>query len=244
MSGLNENSIKAIFLEYLRTSGQICSKSILASEYVLGSLGRRADLAILSDEFVGVEVKSDFDNLSRLKAQLEAYSVCFDQVWTVCANRHVAECLGIAPSYVGVWAVDKDGSISLVQPALSVPDSDVRYRLELLTADQRGELVRRWKQDAAVDGPRQEGRLSDIVVRMALKDSFRGAFSPTSKAFWRAARRKPITANVVQTLSRFAEARVREKERAERAQAFWAQWERDCRALELRTAASTQACMA
>src|ERR1700732_4974228 len=86
---LSEADLKCLFLRHLRECGLINLNSVIASEYSLGHMGRRVDLAILCDEFIGIEFKSRTDTLKRLQPQLDAYVRCFDRVILVTDERHV-----------------------------------------------------------------------------------------------------------------------------------------------------------
>lgn len=50
-----------------------------------------ADLLIFSEEkgIVGIEIKTEFDNLQRLNRQMKGYSLVSDYVWIVCHDNHV-----------------------------------------------------------------------------------------------------------------------------------------------------------
>ncbi|HBZ14945.1 MAG TPA: hypothetical protein DEO73_04200 [Pantoea sp.] len=50
---------------------------------------RRCDLLVVSrDEIIGVEIKSDIDNLDKLEEQLESYYKCFNKVYVACGQKH------------------------------------------------------------------------------------------------------------------------------------------------------------
>ncbi len=50
---------------------------------------RRCDLLVASrKEIVGIEIKSDIDNLDRLEEQLFSYYKCFNRVYVACGKRH------------------------------------------------------------------------------------------------------------------------------------------------------------
>lgn len=50
---------------------------------------RRCDLLVSTCELIiGVEIKSDLDNLDRLQDQLISYYKCFNQVYVACGKRH------------------------------------------------------------------------------------------------------------------------------------------------------------
>jgi hypothetical protein len=95
---LSEMDLKCLYLERSRRLGLIDANSIIASEYSLGQTGRRVDLAILSNEFIGVEFKSKGDSLKRLKPQLDTYVRCFDRVVLVADERHIPNAQLLVPA--------------------------------------------------------------------------------------------------------------------------------------------------
>lgn len=53
---------------------------------------RRCDMLIApQDEIIGIEIKSDIDNLYRLEEQLKSYYTCFNKVYVACGKRHYKE---------------------------------------------------------------------------------------------------------------------------------------------------------
>lgn len=66
-------------------------------------LGRaRVDLAVISDQLIGIEIKSVKDDVTRLPAQAEAYSKCFDRVVLVVDESLVAKATPLIPSWWGL----------------------------------------------------------------------------------------------------------------------------------------------
>lgn len=50
---------------------------------------RRCDLLVSTcDSLIGVEIKSDLDNLDRLEDQLNSYYKCFNQIYVACGTKH------------------------------------------------------------------------------------------------------------------------------------------------------------
>ncbi|MND13817.1 hypothetical protein D3C80_39970 [compost metagenome] len=50
---------------------------------------RRCDLLVSTrDSIIGVEIKSDLDNLDRLEDQLNSYYKCFNQIYVACGKKH------------------------------------------------------------------------------------------------------------------------------------------------------------
>lgn len=225
-----ESHIKCDFLNYLRATKLINSRSVLASEYVLGTTGRRADLAIHNGlKFIGVEVKSQYDTLTRLPGQLRTYTACFDEAMVVLDERHIEEGLGIASSAVSVFSVNRRGEISLVRPAQSTPVGDVRTRLQLLTIQELKKLAgmpvsAQAKRNVLL---KEAERLDSDMAGVAIADAFRRTFADTSEDFWRRVQRKRVTLEALSCLSRFAVARANSRDREDERARFWETWRQD-----------------
>src|ERR1700744_3795559 len=123
----NEVEIKAIILQKWRSMGIVSRKTIIATEYVLGSNGRRVDLATNGSEFVGVEIKSDYDTLERLTDQIAIYEHCFDRVVVVCGSRHISRCVAELPPHIEVWQITPHGTLVKAKDASIrlVPDRNI-----------------------------------------------------------------------------------------------------------------------
>jgi hypothetical protein len=66
-------------------------------------LGRaRVDLAVISDQLIGIEIKSVKDDVTRLPAQAGAYSKCFDRVVLVVDESLVAKATPLIPTWWGL----------------------------------------------------------------------------------------------------------------------------------------------
>lgn len=59
-------------------------------------------------DLVGIEIKGDTDNYSRLSEQLHAYSWSFDEVYLIVHKKKIVEWL---PDWLGILRVFEDGSI-------------------------------------------------------------------------------------------------------------------------------------
>ncbi len=225
-----ESHIKCDFLNYLRAGRVINSRSLLASEYVLGTTGRRADLAIHNgSRFIGVEVKSQYDTLTRLPDQLRVYTACFDDVMIVLDERHVEEGLEIADTAVSVYEVDRKGEINLRRQAKAPPTGNATTRLQLLTIQELKKLA---GVPVSIQAKRSvllkeaEG-LDRAVTADAVADAFRRAFSDTSEDFWRHVKRRRVTLEALGCLSRFATDRFNLREKENEKARFWDAWRQD-----------------
>lgn len=225
-----ESHIKCDVLNFLRASKIIDPRSVVASEYVLGSTGRRADLAIHNgSKFIGIEIKSQHDSLARLSSQLNIYTACFDEVMVVLDDRHVEQVLSVATPQVSVFQASRGGAVELCRAAASEPIYASEICLLLLTM---AELKKLTGFNAAVPIRRstllaQARMLPDEAIRGAVSSSFRQAFSDSSGRFWQSVRRRNVTVQSLRALSRFAAERNSLREKEDEKIRFWESWQQD-----------------
>lgn len=225
-----ESHIKCDFLNYLRVGKIINARSTIASEYVLGNTGRRADLAVRNgSRFIGIEVKSQYDTLTRLQDQLKIYTACFDDVMIVLDERHLEEGLEIASAEVAVFEVDREGGIKLRREPAMNPQVDPITRLQLLTVQELKKLTGYTLSAPAKRSLllEQAGKLQGDVIGDAVLDAFTQTFFNTSGDFWRHVKRKRVTLEALGCLSRFAPERVNLRERQDQKTRFWDTWQQD-----------------
>lgn len=79
----------------------------------------KADSVVLNGTSTVYEIKTEFDNLSRLPQQLTDYSKVFDHINVVTHERGVAAVLAAAPAHVGVLALSSRGSFKRVRTSTS-----------------------------------------------------------------------------------------------------------------------------
>lgn len=71
----------------------------------------RADMAVISDRLIGIEIKGPQDNLDRLPSQVDQYSKCFDQVVLVVHDFLAKDAIRLVPRWWGVMVGnDKNGT--------------------------------------------------------------------------------------------------------------------------------------
>lgn len=215
LSNGSEALVKAAYLNGLRRAKLINARTVLASELVLGRSGVRADLAILSDRLIGVEIKTERDTLRRLSRQLIAYRAHCDQVVLILADKHLrARELPPVPD-VELWRIMPTGGVELVRtPQEARPPSDLAT---LLTAVELGRVTRTLARRRRVP--------DDLEHRLALF-SLRARFSQSSAQFWRAVGRAKIRSTDLVHLSRFHLARREAAELRDQEARRWEAWER------------------
>lgn len=78
----------------------------------------RVDLALVGAELQAFELKSDFDNFSRMHNQIHAYNRVFDRITIVTGAVHAQAALSVVPSWWGVTCVSRTSSGSLSSQTL------------------------------------------------------------------------------------------------------------------------------
>ncbi|WP_220741491.1 sce7726 family protein, partial [Shewanella algidipiscicola] len=58
---------------------------------------------IKNNEMYGIEIKSEFDSLTRLDGQVKEYLKVFDKVIVVVATKHVFNAIKLLPTSVALW---------------------------------------------------------------------------------------------------------------------------------------------
>ncbi|ANW03801.1 sce7726 family protein [Bradyrhizobium icense] len=223
---LNEVSLKCLFLEHLRGLRTVDQNSIIASEYALGRVGRRIDLAIWNGEFIGVEFKSKFDSLRRLSWQLQAYLQCFDRVIVVIDQRHSQKVTEMLPAPVELWTVDSLGNLTQAQAAGVNRSQSAQALANLCSLAQLRRLAPVSNNDGVYRGrlniSASELRTEDVYE--AAIEAFKRTFVHSSRAFWNEVADKKIDPDRMLALSRFSDLRTRRALMQQDEQIFWQKW--------------------
>jgi hypothetical protein len=103
----------------------------------------KADCVVLNGRSVCYEIKSSYDNLSRLPDQLASYKKIFDEVVVVTSCEHLEKVLKTVPSDVGVIELTKRSTLSVVKSADCNSESvDVSVLMKSLRLNEYKEMVR------------------------------------------------------------------------------------------------------
>lgn len=204
----DEADLKAVVLDRLGRSER-GGEPVVANEYCLGETAVRVDLAVLSKDFIGVEVKSERDSLRRLPHQIAAYGQYFDRIILAVAPTHIPNLNWKELRAVEVWSVSESGRVTVIsEPTIFLDQS---CRSGLMTADQ----VRRHRLTSAST----EGEIVDAFCA-----EFERRFGQTSSNFWRSVKGRRITRADIETLSRFKDRRLSVSEWSQAQEDEWAAW--------------------
>lgn len=210
---MDETRIKAAILMQVRRAAGRRSKPVVAPEFPLPKSGVRADLAILAEDFIGIEIKSASDTLRRLRGQLDAYSTYFDRVVLVVADRHLK---GIDSAWLNgaaLWRLTDEGRIEEVVAAGAGPARDPLMLLNLLPQQERRRFYAIPREAAGPEG-----------ARSYFVEAFKARYGRTSAAFWDQVKGRRIAEEDLVALSRFAELRTLQRQHAEDRDEFWRRW--------------------
>ncbi len=103
---LDDHQIRSFLIERIHQKNQHAD-AILIEEMDLCLGEARIDLVLVNGKTVGIEIKSDRDNLDRLPKQVEIYSRVFDKIEIVCGEKHLDQILDFVPKWWGVSTVTK-----------------------------------------------------------------------------------------------------------------------------------------
>ncbi|MES0826756.1 sce7726 family protein [Ruegeria sp. SCP11] len=159
--------------------------SILAAEAVYGFENRRADLLKLDEYSHAFEIKSDYDNTSRLPGQLAEYSKTFDFVTVVTTHRLLPSVREIAPRKAGLMVFDGQTVNHVRKPTINkqlskfhLASGTTKARLlSALPASQRRKGVTEVRTEAAK-------RLNITALRNMFRSELEERFAESSAAFF------------------------------------------------------------
>jgi len=141
----NDQEIRAALhrkkLRTYRNAGDV----IIVDELGLSHARVRIDVAVISAEVHGFEIKSSLDTLERLPGQLEFYSKGLSRLTLVCAGKHLAKAERIVPDWCGLILAEKGprGGITFetVRRARANPSVDAIQVAHLLWHSEAAELL-------------------------------------------------------------------------------------------------------
>ncbi|WP_181015912.1 sce7726 family protein [Microbacterium sp. BH-3-3-3] len=132
-----------------------------------------ADVLILNGTSTVYEVKTDLDSFARLPAQLADYSRHAEYVYVVVSERRVEPADRAVPGNVGVIALRRRGSLSVLRPAVSnlanIAHSDL-FRL-LRTGEAKSLIFRLTGHASRVASGRARAEMYEIFTTLPLEQA-------------------------------------------------------------------------
>lgn len=145
---LTANTLKEIITSFLLSRD---NNGIIGYEVMYGSSRCVADMVFISKGYsYAIEIKSEFDTMTRLKNQLQEYQSLFDYILIFTAPNHVETINTIIPKYVGLYCISKTGiqkkqrekinrHVQKLEMLHSIPSVAVRNKFSIkgkLTSDE------------------------------------------------------------------------------------------------------------
>lgn len=222
---LSETEIKSQLLQFWRERGIISRSTVIASEYTLGTNGRRIDIAFATETLVGVEIKSDSDSLDRLADQISVYEHCFDRVIVACGSRHLQRCLAETGDHVEVWEIDDRDPPRVAREALASLEPDTAIMVRSLTVEQLRRIIAANRDLSRSELLKLASELPRHTIRQAQLEFFTNRFAKSSCDFWKSVAQRKIRVTDVASLSRFSESRIRQAQLQDARSEFWLNWQ-------------------
>lgn len=113
--GLNSAEyIKCQFIDFLLSKN---NEIIIGNEFMYGSTSKLADLIVIKkNKIIAVEIKSENDNLNRLKDQILEYKKVFNYVLIVTTEKFKDKILDMTSSDIGIYIINKNLSFIKIRP--------------------------------------------------------------------------------------------------------------------------------
>lgn len=110
----------------------------LFDEFWVPRSNERADVALVSREMNGYEIKTERDTLRRLPRQAPAYGRVFDRCTAVVASTHSPAVIDMLPEWWGVVEISVNGSVSftVMRRARANPEVDPETLVRLLWREE------------------------------------------------------------------------------------------------------------
>jgi len=144
---MNDVKIRQILfknqINYKNTSDK---DTIVIEELGINHGKYRADIAVLNSRFIGYEIKSNKDSLTRLSEQIKAYNSIFDKVYIVIGHRHEKTIQKILPNWWGIIVIEEnksnDAEIKIIRDSLINNNVDPLSIAKLLWKNEVVEILK------------------------------------------------------------------------------------------------------
>jgi len=131
----NEYYYKNSIVKKILIGRHSINSSTMLTEFRVGA--SKADCVIVNGISTCYEIKTDYDNLTRLKSQVDSYLKIFDKVNVVVSAKNLNSVLHTVPEEVGVILLNKSGTFREVRSAQLIDARiDVRVLMRSLRRDE------------------------------------------------------------------------------------------------------------
>lgn len=122
---LGDSLLRSCLIDWLTEFHANETDTAITEELPIPRPSVRADVVVTNGRFVGYEIKSDLDSLSRLPRQVRGYSEVFEKAFVVTTAKRVAYAKKYLPDWWGLIEIRPDLSVRVhskgrMNPALNI----------------------------------------------------------------------------------------------------------------------------
>lgn len=173
-------------------------EALIVDEFVLGFEPARVDVALINDDLIGFEIKSEADTLARLEKQIKSYNKVFDYMVLVVSDKHVDEALlALLPAWWGIIVAENGEGLSLKAYRLAKRNPKLKACFALASLLWRDEalaaLTKLGKDRGVRSKPRRVlyARMLEVMSTEEMREVVRSALK--SRTDWRSKDAPSIT---------------------------------------------------
>lgn len=143
--GLNDSQMRAAYHRKRLQRHHSDPAAVVVDELGLQHGRFRADIAVVNGHLAGYEIKSDFDRLDRLSAQVDGYGAVFDRITLIATSKHLEEAVALVPEWWGLVSTQQGprGGIrfATIRQARRNPDVNDLCVAQLLWREEAREIL-------------------------------------------------------------------------------------------------------
>lgn len=153
---MNAKSIKDTLISYLTAK---YNEVRIYQEKSIGS--SICDVMAVTNRLIGYEIKSDLDNYARLKEQVKAYTLFFDENYLVVGDKHINSAADRIPENWGIICV-RNNEIVVIREAKVNSEVSRRKQLSMLWKLELKNLL--IKNGMPIFAQKEKGYISDQIA--------------------------------------------------------------------------------
>ena len=122
---LDDSILRSCLKDWLSVCHANETDTAITEELPIPRPSVRADVVVTNGRFVGYEIKSDLDSLSRLPRQVRGYSEVFERAFVVTTTKRVVQAKRFLPDWWGLIEIKPDLSVQVhskgrINPAINL----------------------------------------------------------------------------------------------------------------------------
>ena len=121
------------------------STTLVIDELGLEHGTSRADIAVINEQLIGYEIKSNVDTLNRLSSQIISYNAIFDWSILIVTRRHLDEAIRLIPEWWGVILAEEidhnDIDFKQLRPSIANKNTNSYSIAQLLWRDEAQDIL-------------------------------------------------------------------------------------------------------